>query len=104
MVGLHYLKHAQDLNDEEVVHQWVQNFYWQYFCGEETFQHELPIDPSSMTRWRNRLKSEGLGALLSETIHVGLKTKVLSRTSLHRLNVNTTVQEKAVTFPTDSKL
>ena len=53
MVGLHYLKHAQDLSDEEVVHQWVQNPYWQYFCGEETFQHELPIDPSSMTRWRN---------------------------------------------------
>ena len=87
MVGLHYLKHAQDLSDEEVVHQWVQNPYWQYFCGEETFQHELPIDPSSMTRWRNRLKSEGLEALLSETIHAGLKTKVLSRTSLHRLNV-----------------
>jgi transposase, IS5 family len=43
---------------------------------EETFQHELPIDPSSMTRWRNRLKSEGLEALLSETIHAGLKTKV----------------------------
>ena len=104
MVGLHYLKHAQDLSDEEVVHQWVQNPYWQYFCGEETFQHELPIDPSSMTRWRNRLKSEGLETLLSETIHAGLKTKVLSRTSLHRLNVDTTVQEKAVTFPTDSKL
>ncbi len=70
----------------------------------ETFQHELPIDPSSMTRWRNRLKSEGLEALLSETIHAGLKTKVLKRTSLQRLNVDTTVQEKAVTFPTDSKL
>ncbi|MDP7059173.1 MAG: IS5 family transposase, partial [Candidatus Marinimicrobia bacterium] len=104
MVGLHYLKHAQDLSDEEVVYQWVQNPYWQYFCGEETFQHELPIDPSSMTRWRNRLKSEGLEALLFETIHAGLKTKVLKRTSLQRLNVDTTVQEKAVTFPTDSKL
>jgi transposase, IS5 family len=57
-----------------------------------------------MTRWRNRLKSEGLEAVLFETIHAGLKTKVLKRTSLQRLNVNTTVQEKAVTFPTDSKL
>jgi IS5 family transposase len=104
MVGLHYLKHAQDLSDEEVVRQWVQNPYWQYFCGEETFQHELPIDPSSMTRWRNRLKSEGLEVLLSETIYAGLKTKVLSRASLQRLNVDTTVQEKAVTFPRDSKL
>ena len=104
MVGLHYLKHAQDLSDEKVVHQWVQNPYWQYFCGEETFQLELPIDLSSMTRWRNRLKSEGLEALLSKTIHAGLKTKVLSRASLQRLNLDTTVQEKAVMFPTDSKL
>jgi transposase, IS5 family len=95
MVGLHYLKHAQDLSDEEVVYQWVQNPYWQYFCGEETFQHELPIDPSSMMRWRNRLKSEGLEALLSETIHAGLKTKVLKRTSLQRLNVYTTVQDES---------
>ena len=57
-----------------------------------------------MTRWRNRLKSEGLEVLLSETIRAGLKTKVLKRTSPQRLNVDTTVQEKAVTFPTDSKL
>jgi transposase, IS5 family len=104
MVGLHYLKHPQDLSDEEVVYQWVQNPYWQYFLGEETFQHELTIDPSSITRCRNRLKSEGLEALLSETIHARLKTKVLKRTSLQGLNVDITVQEKAVTFPTDSKL
>jgi|TARA_B110000438_G_scaffold276264_1_gene297893 IS5 family transposase len=57
-----------------------------------------------MTRWRNRLKREGLEALLSETIDAGLKTKVLSRPSLQGLNVDTTVQEKVVTFPTDSKL
>ena len=104
MVGLHYLKHAKGLSDEEVVAQWVENAYWQLFCGEEYFQHELPIDPSSMTRWRNRLKSEGLETLLAETIQAGLKTKVLKRTSLQRLNVDTTVQEKAVSFPTDSKL
>lgn len=104
MVGLHYLKHAFDLSDEEVVAQWVQNPYWQLFCGEEFFQHEMPIDPSSMTRWRKRLKSAGLEELLAETIRSGLKTKVLKRTSLHRLNVDTTVQEKAVSFPTDSKL
>jgi len=104
MVGLHYLKHAKGLSDEEVVAQWVENAYWQLFCGEEYFQHELPIDPSSMTRWRNRLQSEGLETLLAETIHAGLKTKVLKRTSLQRLNVDTTVQEKAVSFPTDSKL
>ena len=84
--------------------QWIENAYWQLFCGEEYFQHEPPIDPSSMTRWRNRLKSEGLETLLAETIQTGLKTKVLRGTSLNRLNVDTTVQEKAITFPTDSKL
>ena len=104
MVGLHYLKHAEGLSDESVVSQWVQNPYWQYFCGEETFQHELPIDPSSMTRWRDRLKSAGLEKLLEQTIVSGLKTKVLKRTSVQRLNVDTTVQEKAVSFPTDAKL
>ena len=104
MVGLHYLKHAKGLSDEEVIGQWMENAYWQLFCGEEYFQHELPIDPSSMTRWRNRLKSEGLETLLTETVQTGLKTKVLRGTSLNRLNVDTTVQEKAITFPTDSKL
>ncbi|MFQ5673242.1 MAG: IS5 family transposase, partial [Nitrospinales bacterium] len=104
MVGLHYLKHAKGLSDEEVVAQWVENPYWQLFCGEEYFRHELPIDPSLMTKWRNRLKSEGLETLLAETVHAGLKTRVLKRASLHRLNVDTTVQEKAVSFPTDAKL
>ncbi len=104
MVGLHYLKHAFDLSDEEVVAQWVENPYWQYFCGEEYFCHEFPIDPSLMTKWRNRLKSAGLEKLLESTIVAGLKTKVLKRTSLSRLNVDTTVQEKAVSFPTDAKL
>jgi transposase, IS5 family len=104
MVGLHYLKHAFDLGDAEVVTRWVENPYWQYFCGEEYFRHEFPIDPSLMTKWRNRLKSAGLEKLLESTIVAGLKTKVLKRTSLQRLNVDTTVQEKAVSFPTDAKL
>ena len=92
LVGLHYLKHAHGLSDEDVVHQWAENPYWQYFCVEVTFQHELPIDPSSMTRWRKRLQG------------AGLKTRVLKRTSLARVNVDTTVMEKAVSFPTDAKL
>ena len=104
MVGLHYLKHAYGLSDEEVVAQWVENPYWQVLCGEDYFQHEAPIDPSLMTKWRNRLKSQGLETLLAETIRTGLKTRVLKRTSLNRLNVDTTVQEKAISFPTDAKL
>ncbi len=104
MVGLHYLKHTYNLSDEEVVGQWVENPYWQYFCGNEHFEHEIPIDPSLMTRWRHRVGSRGLEKLLEETIHAGLKTKVLKKKSLSKLNVDTTVQEKAITFPTDAKL
>jgi IS5 family transposase len=104
MVGLHYLKHTFDLSDEEVVTQWVENPYWQYFCGVKNFQHEFPIDPSLMTKWRNRIESKGLENLLEETIRVGFKTGTVKRVSVKKLNVDTTVQEKAISFPTDAKL
>lgn len=104
MVGLHYLKHTYNFSDEEVVTQWVQNPYWQYFCGGEHFKHELPIDPSLMTKWRNRVKSKGVEKLFEESIRTGLKTNVVKKKSLRKLNVDTTVQEKAITFPTDAKL
>lgn len=104
MVGLHYLKYAFNLSDESAVVQWTENPYWQYFCGEQYFQHEFPIDPSSMTRWRNRLKGEGMERLLEETIKTGLKTGILKEHQLRKLTVDTTVQEKAITFPTDAKL
>ena len=52
MVALHYLKYQHDLSDENVVAHWVENPYWQHFSGERYFQHRLPIDASSMTRWR----------------------------------------------------
>ena len=55
LVGLHYLKHAFDMSDEEVVLRWVENPYWQYFCGEEYFQHRLPLDGSQMSRFRGRI-------------------------------------------------
>jgi IS5 family transposase len=104
MVGLHYLKHAFNLSDEAVVDRWVENPYWEYFCGEETFRHELPIHPTSMTKWRNRLKAKGLETLLEETIRAGLKMKVVSPRAMQTVVVDTTVQEKAVAFPTDARL
>ena len=55
MVGLLYLKHAYDESDESVVARWVENPYWQFFCGCQYMQHELPIDPSSLSRWRIRV-------------------------------------------------
>jgi IS5 family transposase len=72
MVGLSYLQHTFNLSDEAVVQRWIENPYWQWFCGCEYFQHELPCDPSSLTRWRKRLGPEGLETLLAATIQTGL--------------------------------
>lgn len=104
MVALHYLKYQHDLSDEAVVGQWVENPYWQHFSGEQFFQHEMPIDPSSMTRWRKRLGEAGAEAMLKETIDTGLRLKVITPAQIQRINVDTTVQTKAVRFPTDARL
>ncbi len=104
MVGLHYLKHAYNLSDEVVVSQWLENPYWQYFCGNEYFEHDFPIDASSMTRWRKRVSEAGMEKLLEETIAAGLEIGVIKNASMNKLNVDTTVQEKAISFPTDARL
>lgn len=104
MVGLHYLKHVHDLSDEEVVARWVENPYWQFFCGFEFFQHEVPIDASTMTRWRKRIGPAGLEEMLKASVGVALDTAVTSPSSLERVSVDTTVQPKAIAHPTDSRL
>ena len=104
MVGLSYLQHTFNLSDEAVVQRWIENPYWQWFCGCEYFQHELPCDPSSLTRWRKRLGPEGLETLLAATIQAGLESGAVRPSSLERISVDTTVQPKAITHPTDAKL
>jgi IS5 family transposase len=104
MVGLHILKHMFDLSDEEVCERWVYDPYFQYFCGEAYFQHALPIDRSSMTRWRDRIGPEGLEKVFQESLGVAHRTGALRAKDLKRVTVDTTVQEKAVAFPTDAKL
>lgn len=104
MVGLHYLKHVHDLSDEEMVERWVENPYWQFFCGFEFFQHEPPIDASTMTRWRKRIGPEGLEEMLKASVDVALETGTAKPGSLERITVDTTVQPKAIAHPTDSRL
>jgi len=104
MVGLHYLKHMYDESDESVVERFVENPYWQYFCGFEYFRHDLPIDPSSMTRWRNRIGPERMKKLLQETLETAKRRGDLTRHQVYRVNVDTTVQEKAIAHPTDARL
>jgi transposase, IS5 family len=104
MVGLLYLKHAYDESDESVVARWVENPYWQFFCGCQYMQHELPIDPSSLSRWRKRVGAERLEKLLEVTIHTALAMKAVRPQEFQKVNVDTTVQEKAIAFPTDARL
>ena len=104
MVGLQLLKHTCNVSDEEVVATWVENPYWQYFCGEQYFRHDLPIDPSLMTGFRKRIGQAGCECILSLTLSAALATKTLAKSSLAVVNVETMVQDKAVTFPTDARL
>ena len=104
MVGLQYLKFTFDESDESVVDRWIENPYWQYFCGFTHMQHEPPIDPSSMSRWRKRVGAQRLDLLLKETIELAVREKQLPKRDLAQVTVDTTVQEKNITHPTDSKL
>ncbi len=104
LVGLHYLKHTYDESDESVVEKWVENPYWQYFCGYEYFQHELPCHPTSLVKWRGRIKAEGVEKMLKEVLSTAVRSEALDAKDLERVNVDTTVQEKAVAFPTDARL
>jgi len=104
MVGLHLLKHIHNLSDEVVCERWIENPYFQHFCGETFFQHTLPVDRSSMTRWRQRIGADELAALVQESLAAAHRGGALRPQDLERITVDTTVQPKAVAFPTDAKL
>lgn len=104
MVGLHYLKYASGMSDESVLAEWLENPYWQYFTGEIYFEHEYPTDQSSMSRWRKKLAKSGAEKMLEESLKTGLREGFIKKTDLNRVNVDSTVQEKAVRYPTDARL
>jgi transposase, IS5 family len=104
VAGLFILKHMHNLSDEVLCARWIENPYYQYFCGEQSFCHKLPFDRSSLTRWRQRLGEEQLVALIQESLSVAHKTGALETKDLERVVVDTTVQPKAVAHPTDARL
>jgi hypothetical protein len=104
MVGLHLLKHIKALSDEQVCAQWVENPYFQAFCGETYFQHELPLERSSMSRWRERIGPDKIETVLAESIAAALKGDAVERKHFERVTIDTTVQTKAVAHPSDSHL
>ena len=104
MAGLAILKHTFNLSDEELCARWIENPYFQYLCGEEFFCHALPLDRSSLTRWRQRMGEEKIITLLQESLSVAVKTGAMKLSDTRRVIVDTTVEPKNVTFPTDAKL
>jgi transposase, IS5 family len=104
MAGLSILKHTHDLSDEELCARWVENPYFQLFCGEEFFRHKPPFDRSSLTRWRQRMGEEKLVALIQESLSAATRAGAAKPSDFSKVIVDTTVQPKAVAFPTDAKL
>ncbi len=99
MVGLLILKHLRNLSDESVVEQWSENVYYQYFCGLEEFVSIVPCVSSELVHFRNRIGESGMELIFKESIRVNGDDG-----DEPHVNVDTTVQSKNVTFPTDSKL
>ena len=103
VIGLLLLKQIYGLSDEGVCDRWVYDPYFQYFTGEEFFQHEFPHERSDLSHWRKRL-GDKLELLLAESLRVAHKNGALRTGDLKRVTVDTTVQPKNVSFPTDAKL
>jgi transposase, IS5 family len=104
MASLLYLKHVYALSDEDTVQRWSENPYWQHFSGERYFQYDLPCDPSSLVRWRQRIGEAGCEWLLAQSIEAARRGRVIKRASLDTVVLDTTVQPKAIAHPTDSRL
>lgn len=104
MIGLLLLQHMHNLSDELVVDRWCENPYWQYFCGYDLLQWKIPIDPSSLTRFRNRVGDKRMGKILSLTVNIALQSKFIEKKDLKKVIVDTTVMPKNIEYPTDSKL
>jgi IS5 family transposase len=99
MVGLLILKHLRNLSDESVVEQWAENAYYQYFCGEKVFATKDPCVPTELVEFRKRIGEEGIELIFRESIRINGKDS-----NENDGLIDTTVQEKNITFPTDSKL
>jgi IS5 family transposase len=104
MVALLYLKHAYNESDESLVERWSQDMYFQYFSGMAYFEPRFPCDATQIGRFRTAIGEAGVEAVLKATIDTAVSSKAIKPEEFERVIVDTTVQEKAVAFPTDSRL
>ena len=104
MASLLYLKHAYKLSDEELVERWAENVVWQHFSGMTFYEPRLPCDATQIGRFRSCLGEAGVEELLKATIDTAVASKAIKPAEFERLIVDTTVQEKAIAHPVDSRL
>lgn len=99
MVGLLILKHLRNVSDENIVEQWAENTYYQYFCGELNFMPTVPCDATELVHFRKRIGEQGIELIFKESIRINGKDG-----QEQHVSIDTTVQEKNITYPTDAKL
>ena len=104
MSALLYLKHAFNLSDEELVERWAENVVWQYFSGQTYYEPRLPCDATQIGRFRKAIGEAGVEELLKATIDTAVTTKAVRPAEFERVIVDSTVQEKAIAHPVDSRL
>ena len=104
MASLLYLKHAYKLSDEELVQRWAENVVWQHFSGMAFYEPRLPCDATQIGRFRSAIGEAGVEELLKATIDTAVLSKAIKPAEFERLIVDTTVQEKAIAHPVDSRL
>ncbi len=104
MVSLLYLKHAYNLSDEELVERWSENVQFHFFSGREYYEPKLPCDPTQIGRFRRVPGEAGVEQLLKTTIETAVAIGAAGKSEFQRVIVDSTVQEKAIAHPTDSRL
>ena len=100
--GLLILKHLRNVSDESVVLQWSENAFYKYFCGQLEFLPKEPCEASDLVHFRNRIGEEGMEVILAESIRVN--TDHDNEDHFDTAFIDSTVQEKNITYPTDAKL
>ena len=104
MCSLLYLKHAFNLSDEETCERWAENVVWQYFSGMDYYEPRLPCDATQIGRFRTGIGEAGLQAILKATIDTAVASNAIKPAEFERIIVDSTVQEKAIAYPVDSRL